>query len=55
MDENLKIIIGGMLIDGVKKEPLKNPVIIIEGDKIIDVGTKESVDIPKGELIDAKI
>jgi imidazolonepropionase-like amidohydrolase len=54
MNENLKIIVGGMLIDGVKKEPLKKAVIIIEGDKIIDVGTKESIDIPKGEIIDAK-
>ena len=42
-----KALVGGTLIDGFGGEPLKNSVIIIEGDKIIKVGQVGTVEIPK--------
>ena len=42
-----KALVGGTLIDGFGGEPIKNSVIIIEGDKIIRVGQVGTVEIPK--------
>jgi imidazolonepropionase-like amidohydrolase len=42
-----KALIGGTLIDGFGGEPLENSVILIEGEKIVKIGTVGSMDIPK--------
>ncbi len=42
-----KALVGGMLIDGFGGEPLKNSVILIEGEKIIKVGQLGTLQIPK--------
>ena len=45
-ETNLKALVGGTLIDGFGSEPIKNSVIIIEGDKIKTVGTMDNTPIP---------
>ncbi len=48
------VIQGGTLIDGTAKEPIKDAVIIIEGNKIKTVSTKGKASYPKDtEIIDA--
>ncbi len=42
----LKALVGGTLIDGYGGEPIKNSVIIIEGEKIKKVGRMGEVEIP---------
>lgn len=49
--QNRKALVGGTLIDGFGGEPLKNSVVIIEGNKIIKVGQAGSVTIPAGTEI----
>lgn len=47
-------VVGGTLVDGTGKEPVANAVIIIEGDKIKEVGQAGKVRIPKeAQKIDA--
>jgi len=48
---NLKALVGGTLIDGFGGEPIKNSVIIIEGEKIKAVGQVGNLEIPKGAEI----
>lgn len=48
---NLKALVGGTLIDGFGGEPIRNSVIIIEGEKIKAVGQVGSLEIPKGAEI----
>lgn len=43
----VKALVGGTLIDGFGSTPIKNSVIIIEGEKIVAVGTIETLEIPK--------
>lgn len=40
------VISGGRLIDGTGRDPLENSVIVIENDKVVDVGSKNEVSIP---------
>lgn len=42
-----KALVGGTLIDGYGGEPLKNSVILIEGEKIVKVGQMGTLAIPK--------
>lgn len=42
-----KALVGGTLIDGYGGEPLKNSVILIEGEKIIKVGQVATLSVPK--------
>jgi imidazolonepropionase-like amidohydrolase len=44
---NLKALVGGTLIDGFGSTPIKNSVIIIEGEKIKAVGTIETLSVPQ--------
>lgn len=47
-------VVGGTLVDGTGKEPVANAVIIIEGDKIKEVGQAGKIRIPKeAQKIDA--
>ncbi len=47
-----KALVGGTLIDGFGNDPIRNSVILIEGDKISHVGTTETLAVPEGyELI----
>lgn len=41
-------MVGGTLIDGYGGDPIKNSVILIEGNKIIKVGTVETLAVPTG-------
>lgn len=49
--ENVKALVGGMLIDGFRDQPIQNSVVIIEGEKIAAVGTMGEVEIPEGAEI----
>ena len=45
---------GGTLIDGTGRPPVKDSVVILEGDRIVAVGGREEVAVPEGaEVIDA--
>ena len=44
----LKALVGGRLIDGYGGPPLENSVILIEGDRIKEVGRVGQVAIPEG-------
>lgn len=44
----LKALVGGTLIDGFGSDPIKNSVIIIEGDKIKTIGQVGRMEIPEG-------
>jgi imidazolonepropionase-like amidohydrolase len=49
----IKVIKGGTLIDGNGGKPLKDPVIVLEGRRIKQVGTKNDVKIPaRAEVVD---
>lgn len=49
----VKVIRGGMLIDGNGGKPVKDPVVVLEGRRIKQVGTKNEVKIPaRAEVID---
>ena len=43
-----KALVGGTLIDGYGNEPLKNSVILIEGETIVKVGSVNNTSIPEG-------
>lgn len=45
---NLKALVGGTLIDGFSSTPIRNSVIIIEGERIKAVGTVKTLPIPEG-------
>ena len=50
-ENNIKALVGGTLIDGFGSNPIKNSVIIVEGDKIKAVGTIDNTPIPSGAEI----
>ncbi len=45
-ESNLKALVGGTLIDGFGSDPIKNSVILIEGERIKAVGTVETLPVP---------
>lgn len=45
--QNKKALVGGTLIDGYGGEPIKNSVILIEGEKIAKIGQVGSLQVPK--------
>ncbi|MFD2588284.1 amidohydrolase family protein [Croceitalea marina] len=47
----MKALVGGTLIDGYGSDPIKNSVILIEGERIKQVGTIETLSIPKSAEI----
>ncbi|MEM9076625.1 MAG: amidohydrolase family protein [Bacteroidota bacterium] len=44
---SIKALVGGTLIDGFGSDPIKNSVIIIEGERIKEIGTLETLPIPE--------
>jgi imidazolonepropionase-like amidohydrolase len=46
--QSKKALVGGTLIDGYGGEPVKNSVILIEGEKIIKVGQVGALQVPNG-------
>jgi imidazolonepropionase-like amidohydrolase len=44
--QNKKALVGGTLIDGYGGEPIKNSVILIEGEKIIKIGQVGMLQVP---------
>ncbi len=50
-DAKLKAMVGGTLIDGYGSDPIKNSVIIIEGELITAVGTIKTLSIPENAEI----
>ncbi len=49
--EEIKALVGGMLIDGFKDDPIQNSVVIIRDDRISAVGQMGEVEIPKNAEI----
>ena len=45
---NVKALVGGTLIDGYGSKPIRNSVVIIEGERIKAVGQVGSLAIPRG-------
>lgn len=43
-----KALVGGTLIDGFGNPPLRNSVILINGEKIVEVGSVGSMTVPEG-------
>lgn len=39
-------LVGGTLIDGTLRDPIQNSVILIEGERIVAVGTTETLAVP---------
>lgn len=53
-DEKLAIV-GGFLIDGNEGPPLRDAVVLIEGDRITEVGTVADTPVPAGfRVVDAE-
>lgn len=50
-DSHLKALVGGTLIDGYGSTPIQNSVIIIEGERIREVGSQGIVEIPENAEI----
>ncbi|MGB5554240.1 MAG: amidohydrolase family protein [Flavobacteriaceae bacterium] len=46
-ENRIKALVGGTLIDGFGAAPIKNSVIIIEGEKITAVGNMDNTPIPE--------
>src|SRR5688572_797060 len=47
-------IVGGYLIDGHEGPPIRNSIVLIDGAKIVAVGTTDSLKVPPGaKVIDA--
>jgi imidazolonepropionase-like amidohydrolase len=49
--EEVKALVGGVLIDGFKDQPIQNSVVIIRDDKIAAVGVMGQIEIPEGAEI----
>jgi len=41
-----KALVGGTLIDGFGNQPIRNSVILIEGETIVAVGTTDNIEVP---------
>jgi imidazolonepropionase-like amidohydrolase len=49
----VKAIVGSLFIDGTGGESLRDAVVLVEGDKISDVGPREGVTVPReAQVID---
>ncbi len=48
---SVKALVGGRIIDGFGGKPIENGVIVVDGERIVDMGTMAEVDIPAGAEI----
>ena len=47
-------IVGGMLIDGHEGKPVPHSIVLIDGNRIVAVGTTDTLKVPSGtKVIDA--
>ncbi|WP_241125487.1 amidohydrolase family protein [Cognataquiflexum nitidum] len=46
--QNIKVLVGGTMIDGFGGPPLRNSVIIIENDRIKEIGQVGTLAVPSG-------
>ena len=44
-------LVGGTLVDGTLREPIRNSVILVEGQRIVAVGTVDSLPVPAGTQV----
>jgi imidazolonepropionase-like amidohydrolase len=47
----VKALVGGRIIDGFGGEPIEDGVIVVDGERIVDMGTAARVTIPAGAEI----
>jgi len=47
-EQNTLVLANGTLIDGTGSEPISDAVLVIQGERILKVGSKEEVKIPRG-------
>ena len=40
-----------LLIDGTGADPIENPVLVMEGDRITEVGPSSRIEIPSGAAV----
>jgi len=52
-ETKIKALVGGTLIDGFGSIPIKNSVVIIEGEKIKTIGTVDTIEIPVSAEVSA--
>src|SRR6185369_7532191 len=50
-DAKVSYLTGALLIDGNGGKPLRNPVIVLEGNRIKKIGTAATVKIPAGATV----
>ena len=47
-NSHLIVLVGGTLIDGVGGTPIKDTVVVIEGNRISSLGKRDATAVPKG-------
>ncbi|MGB6641045.1 MAG: hypothetical protein WBG67_09750, partial [Thermoanaerobaculia bacterium] len=47
----IKALVGGTLIDGYGSHPLRNSVVLIEGERITQVGQVDTLPVPAGAKV----
>ncbi|MEM8634458.1 MAG: Xaa-Pro dipeptidase, partial [Pseudomonadota bacterium] len=47
-DAQKKALVGGTLLDGLGGPPIYDSVILVDGDRIEEVGNQDSLQIPDG-------
>lgn len=52
-ETKIKALVGGTLIDGFGTTPIKNSVVIIEGEKIKTIATVDTIEIPASAEVSA--
>lgn len=46
--KSVKALVGGTLIDGLGSKPIRNSVILIEGERILAIGQVDTLKVPEG-------
>ena len=44
----VKALVGGTLIDGYGGRPIRNSVVLIQGERISAIGTVDTLNVPRG-------
>ena len=48
---DITALVGGTLVDGTLRDPIRNSVVLIEGDRITAVGSVDSLPVPAGATV----